>query len=48
VEHASRSSSFLGVEASLARVFQSSLKTDGCAMTGSARDTITEVASEVN
>jgi hypothetical protein len=44
--HASRSSSLLAMEVSLARVSQSSLKTGGCAMTGGARGTITEVASE--
>jgi hypothetical protein len=47
-EHASRSSSLLGVEASLTRVSQSGLKTGGCTMTGGARGTITEVASEVS
>jgi hypothetical protein len=46
--HASRSSSLFGVEASLARVFQSGLKTDGGATTGGARGTITEVVSEAN
>jgi hypothetical protein len=46
--YASRSSSLLGVEASLARVFQSGLKTGGGATTGGARDTVTEVASEVS
>jgi hypothetical protein len=46
--HASRSSSLLGVEASLARVFQSGLKTGGCATTGGARGTIAEVASEAS
>jgi hypothetical protein len=35
----------LHVEASLARVFQCSLKTGGGAMTGGARGTIVEVAS---
>jgi hypothetical protein len=45
VEHASRSSSLLAVEASLARVSQSGLKTGGGAMTGGARGTIVEVAS---
>jgi hypothetical protein len=40
VGHASRSNRLLDVEASLARVFQSDLKTDGCATTGGARDTI--------
>jgi hypothetical protein len=48
VGHASRSSSLLGVEASLARVSQSGLKTGGCTTTGGARDTITEVTSEVS
>jgi hypothetical protein len=42
--HALRYSSLLGVEAILARVFQSGLKTGGGMMTGGARDTITEVA----
>jgi hypothetical protein len=46
VGHASRSSGLVGVEASLARVSQSGLKTDGGAMTGSIRGTIAEVASE--
>jgi hypothetical protein len=46
--HASRSSSLLGVEASLARVSQSDLKTGGGATTGGARGTITEVASETS
>jgi hypothetical protein len=48
VGHASRSSSLLGVEASLARVFQSGLKTGGGATTGGARGTITKVASEAS
>jgi hypothetical protein len=48
VGHASRSSSLLGVEASLARVSQSGLKTDGAATTGGARGTIAEVASKTN
>jgi hypothetical protein len=48
VGHASRSSSLLDVEASLARVSQSSLKTGGDAMTGGARGTIMEVASEAS
>jgi hypothetical protein len=48
VGHASRSSSLLGVEASLARVSQSGLKTGGGATTGGARGTITEVASEAS
>jgi hypothetical protein len=38
----------LGVEASMARIFQSGLKTGGGASTGGARDTITEVASEAS
>jgi hypothetical protein len=46
--HALRSSSLLDVEASLARVSQSGLKTGGGMTTGDARDTITEVASEVS
>jgi hypothetical protein len=48
VRHASRSSGLLGVEASLARVSQSGMKTSGGAMTGGARDTIAEVASEAS
>jgi hypothetical protein len=48
VGHASRSSSLLHVEASLARVSQSDLKTVRCAMMGGARDTITEVTSEAS
>jgi hypothetical protein len=46
--HASRSSSLLGVEVSLAMVSQSGLKTDGGATTGDACATITEVASEAS
>jgi hypothetical protein len=46
--HASRSSSLLGVEASLARVSQSGLKTDGGTTTGAARGIIMEVASEAS
>jgi hypothetical protein len=46
--HVSRSSSLLGVEASLAMVFQSGLKTGGGAMVSDARGTITEVASEAS
>jgi hypothetical protein len=46
VTHASRCSGLFRVEASLARVFQSGLKTSGGAMTGGARDTIADVASE--
>jgi hypothetical protein len=48
VGHTSRSSSLLGVEASLARVFQSGMKTNGGAMMSGARGTITEVASEAS
>jgi hypothetical protein len=44
--HASRSSSSLGAEVSLARVSQSGLKTDGGVTTGGARGTIAEVVSE--
>jgi hypothetical protein len=44
--YASKSSGLLHVKASLARVFQSDLKTDGYAMMGGARGTIVEVASE--
>jgi hypothetical protein len=46
--HALRSSSLLGVKASLARVSQSDLKTGGGATTGGARGTITEVTSEAS
>jgi hypothetical protein len=46
--HASRSSSLLHVEASLTRVSQSGLKTDGGTMAGGARGTIVEVASEAS
>jgi hypothetical protein len=46
--HALRSSSFLGVEASLAKVSQSGLKTGGGMMTGGARGTIAEVVSEAS
>jgi hypothetical protein len=48
VGHVSKSSGLLHVEASLARVSQSSLKTGGGATTGGARGTITEVASEAS
>jgi hypothetical protein len=48
VGHVSRSSSMLGVEVSLARILQSGLKTGGGAMTGGARGTITEIASETS
>jgi hypothetical protein len=46
--HVSRSSGLLRVEASLARVFQSGLKTGGGATMGGARDTIAEVTSEAS
>jgi hypothetical protein len=48
VGHVSRSSGLLRVEASLARVSQSGLKTDGGATMGGARDTIAEVTSEAS
>jgi hypothetical protein len=48
VGHASRSSSLLGVEASMVRVFQSGLKTGVGATTDGARGTIAEVASEAS
>jgi hypothetical protein len=48
VGHASRSSGLFGVEASLARVFQSVLKTSGDVTTGGAHGTIAEVASEIS
>jgi hypothetical protein len=48
VEHASRFSGLLGVEASLARVSRSGLKTGGGTATGGARGTIAEVASEAS
>jgi hypothetical protein len=46
--HASRSSGLIYVKASLARVFQSSLKTGRGAMMGGARGTIAEIASEAS
>jgi hypothetical protein len=48
VGHTSRSCSSLSMEVSLARVFQSGLKTGGGATTGGARGTIVEVASEAS
>jgi hypothetical protein len=48
MEHASRSSGLLQVEASLARVSQSGLKTGGGATTDGERGTIAEVASEAS
>jgi hypothetical protein len=46
--HASRSSGLLHVEVSLARDFQSGLKTSRGATTGSARGTIMKIASEAS
>jgi hypothetical protein len=46
--HALRYSGLLRVEASLAMVSQSGLKTSGDAITGDERGTITEVASEAS
>jgi hypothetical protein len=46
--HALRSSGLLHVEASLARVSQSGLKTGGGVTTGGARGTIAEVESEAS
>jgi hypothetical protein len=46
--HASRSSGLLHVESSLARVFQSGMKTDGGATVGGACGTIVEVAPEAS
>jgi hypothetical protein len=48
VGHTSRSNSLLTVEASLARISQSGLKTDRGTTTGGARGTITEVTSEAS
>jgi hypothetical protein len=48
VGHTLRSSGLLHVEASLARVSQSGLKTDGGAMTDDAHSTIMKVASETS
>jgi hypothetical protein len=48
VGHASRSSGLLHVEASLARVSQSGIKTGGGATTGGACDTIAKVTSEAS
>jgi hypothetical protein len=46
--HVSRSSDSLHVEANLARVSQSGMKTGGGVMMGGARDTIAEVASKAS
>jgi hypothetical protein len=48
VGHTSRFSGLLRVEVSLSRVSQTDLKTSGCVTAGGARDTITEVTSEVS
>jgi hypothetical protein len=48
VGHTLRSSGLLGLEASLARVFQSDLKTGRGVMAGGAHGTIVEVASDVS
>jgi hypothetical protein len=48
VGHASRSSGLLRVKASLARVFQSSLKTGGGTAVGGACEIIAEVALEAS
>jgi hypothetical protein len=48
VGHVLRSSSLFDVKASLARVFQSSLKDGGGAIMGGAHGTIAEVASETS
>jgi hypothetical protein len=48
VGHTSRSNGLLRVEASLARVFQTDLKTGGGATTGGAYGTIVEVAPEAS
>jgi hypothetical protein len=45
VGHTSRSSGLLRVEASRTRIFQSGIKTDGCATTGGVRGTIVKFAS---
>jgi hypothetical protein len=48
VGYALRFSGLLRVEASLARLFQSGLKTGGGTIAGGARGTIVEVASEAS
>jgi preprotein translocase subunit YajC len=48
VRHVLRSSGLLHVEASLSRVSQSALKTDGVVTTGGACGIITKVASETS
>jgi hypothetical protein len=46
VGHVSRFSGLFRVKASLARIFQSDLKTNRCVMAGGAHGTIAEVVSE--
>jgi hypothetical protein len=46
--HMSRSSGLFHMETSLARIFQSDMKTGGDAMTGGTCGTIVEVASEAS
>jgi hypothetical protein len=48
VEYTSRSSDLLHVEASLARISQSSLKSGRGVMAGGVRGTIAEVVSELS
>jgi hypothetical protein len=48
VGHASRYSSLVGVEASLAKVSQSGLKTGGGMTAGGARCTIAKIASKAS
>jgi hypothetical protein len=48
VRHASTSSGLLHMEASLASVSQSGLKTDRGATAGGARGTIAQVTSEIS
>jgi hypothetical protein len=48
VGHTSRSSDLIHVEASLAKVSQSSFKTGGGVTAGGARGTIVEVVSEAS
>jgi hypothetical protein len=48
VGHASRSNGLLRVEVSLTRVFQSDLKTSGCATMDGAHGTIAENTSEAS
>jgi hypothetical protein len=48
VGYTTRTSGLLRVEASLARVFQSGLKTGGGATASGARGTIMEIASEAS